>query len=286
MNEIQDADLMSEKSLLTTALVNAKVERKLVLQKMQSRLHNVCSTGTLDSKESSFPDNAAIYTKINRAICDMEKDLDNVNLELVKRGHYDGDAVAWSKAMKVWISEDVCTWVATLCGVGAAFTYTTIFSATRGSIGFMCWAFVLYLTGLVLPMGIRALLSVAETLISHFTGAGTQLPPSRRQLKLAESCLSFIMLIGYFSAASAVFITLIPLYGLQYSPITSGASATTLLFTNSPRNAFWLAMSITSFIYLIYSVLYTVWYARVTYRMYRVVFKLIVEMYLSACDAI
>jgi hypothetical protein len=111
-------------------------------------------------------------------------------------------------------------------------------SATRGSIGLMSWAFVLFMMGLALPMGSQILLSWAALM-----------PPATKfpavMLKSWRFVVSVSILCGTFGTVSAVFLLLISLYQIQYSPVASGES-TTIEFTTAPRDAFWLAIACVS----------------------------------------
>ena len=143
-----------------------------------------------------------------------------------------------------------------MSGVGAAITYTTIFrflffflllfslyfqfsipffSATRGSIGLMSWAFVLFLMGLTLPMGSQILLSWAAAM-----------PPTTRFPAIMLKSWRFIVTASILSSilwmVGAIFLLLISIYQVRYTPVASGDSVG-LIFTSAPRNAFWLSIA-------------------------------------------
>jgi len=150
-------------------------------------------------------------------------------------GHY--SISAWSKEVQAR-SQDLCVLVTSIGGFGAAITYTTIFSATRGSIGLMSWAFVLFLMGLTLPMGSQILLSWAVAM-----------PPTTKFPAIMLKSWRFIVTTSIVSSilwtVAAIFILLISIYQVQYSPVASGDSAA-VEFTNAPRYAFWLAIACVS----------------------------------------
>ena len=114
-------------------------------------------------------------------------------------------------------------------------------SATRGSVGLMSWAFTFFLMGFTLPTGTQIALSWAATIM----------PPDTKfpliLLKLWEFNAAITIVWGVVCTVSAMFLLLVSLYGIQYSPVTSGVSSTLRLFTNSPRNAFLLAVALISF---------------------------------------
>ena len=105
----------------------------------------------------------------------------------------------------------------------------------------MSWAFTFFLMGFTLPTGTQIALSWAATIMPPDTKFPSIL------LKLWAINVALTTLWGVLSTVAALFLLLISLYGIQYSPVTSGVSPTLLLFTNSPRNAFWLAVSLISF---------------------------------------
>ncbi|KAF9516695.1 hypothetical protein BS47DRAFT_1483842 [Hydnum rufescens UP504] len=55
--------------------------------------------------------------------------------------------------------ENLVNAMTVLCGLGAGLAYTSIFSANRGNVGYMCWAFSLFIIGLVLTTTTQALLT-------------------------------------------------------------------------------------------------------------------------------
>jgi len=58
----------------------------------------------------------------------------------------------------------VITSVSTVCALGAGLTYTTIFTAIRGDVTYMQWAFSFFITGLVIVIFIQGILQWGATL--------------------------------------------------------------------------------------------------------------------------
>ncbi|KAF8336047.1 hypothetical protein F5887DRAFT_603415 [Amanita rubescens] len=194
-------------------------------------------------KENEFLANAAMLTNIDAAIRHLTKQLDDVNLELEtqKLQHITPDAghpnvAAWSKEIQVR-SKDMCALLTSVCGVGAAITYTTIFSAVRGSVGLMSWAFTFFLMGFTLPTGSQMALSWAAAIMPP----NTKFPSSLLTFWAFNAAATIVW--GVLCTVFAVFFLLASLYEIQYSPVASGESSALLIFTNSPKYAFWLAVS-------------------------------------------
>ena len=138
----------------------------------------------------------------------------------------------------------------TVATSGAQFHFTS--SAARGSIALMSWAFIFFLAGFLIP-------TLAQVL---FTWTATMPPPGiryrypQRIFKKLGEFLGIAILGGILSTVAAIFLILLSLYGIRYSPIISGASPGTF-FTNSVWVACLVALSITSFYALLF-VLYVV----------------------------
>jgi len=68
------------------------------------------------------------------------------------------------KGVKDWASDtwesysDLVQTISAICFVGSGLTYTTIFSATRGNIGLMSWAFSFFIVGLIITITVQAFL--------------------------------------------------------------------------------------------------------------------------------
>jgi len=231
-------DLEKYKENLRSTLKDAKRVRMSVLQRIQESRGN----------EQVLLDNAVIYSNIDRVICDMKKDLDDVNLELLKDGHY--DIVTWSKAMKDR-TMDLCTVTSGVSGIGAGFTYATIFSATRGSIALMSWSFIFFLAGFLIPTLAQVLFSWTATM-----SPGIRFRYPQRIFKKFGEFLGIAILGGVLSTVAAIFLILLSLYGIRYSPDISGAAPGTF-FTNSVWIACLVALSISSFYALLF-ILYVV----------------------------
>ena len=122
---------------------------------------------------------------------------------------------------------------------GAQFLFTS--SATRGSIVFMSWAFIFFLAGFLVP-------SIIQVAFSW----GAKMPRAIKHpkifKKLGEFLVSFAVFFGLFCMAAAVWLTLLSMYEVQYTPIPSGFSTDTpVLFTNSVRISFWVVVACASF---------------------------------------
>ena len=107
-------------------------------------------------------------------------------------------------------------------------------SATRGPIVFMSWGFIFFLAGFLIP-----------SVIQFSLIWGAKLPPRIKPPKVLKgwggTAVSIAVLGGLSCMIAAVFLTILSMYEVQYSPIPSGISAgTPLLFTNSVRIAFWV----------------------------------------------
>ncbi|KAF8692075.1 hypothetical protein AX14_002632 [Amanita brunnescens Koide BX004] len=210
-------DLEKYKENLRSTLKDAKRVRMSVLRRIQESPGN----------EQVFLDNVVIYSNIDRIICDIRKDLDDVDLELLKDGHY--DIVTWSKAMRDR-TMNLCTATSGVSGIGAGFTYTTIFSATRGSIALMSWAFIFFLAGFLIPTLAQVLFSWTATM-----SPGIRFRYPQRIFNKLGEFLGIAILGGVLSTVAAIFLILLSLYGIRYSPIISGAAPGTF-FTNSVRS--------------------------------------------------
>jgi hypothetical protein len=97
----------------------------------------------------------------------------------------------------------------------------------------MSWSFTLFCMALSLPTGTQCLLAWSASM-----------PPTTKApwagMKLWNTIIGFCMIFSCFSAIGAVYLLLLSVYQVQYSPIASGASSQ-LEYTNSPRMSFWLA---------------------------------------------
>jgi len=214
-----DPNLREHKQGLIAALRDARMVRRSIIQKIQASPY-------VQGNETEFLANSTMFTKVDEAIHHMTKHLEVVD------SHY--SISEWSKEVQAR-SNDLCVLVTSIGGIGAAISYTTIFSATRGSIGLMSWAFVLFLMGLTLPMGSQILLSWAAAM-----------PPTTKFPAIMLKSWRFVVTASILSSilwtVAAIFLLLISLYEIQYSPVASGDSAA-LVFTNAPRTAFWLAIA-------------------------------------------
>ena len=118
---------------------------------------------------------------------------------------------------------------------GTQFIFTS--SAVRGSVGLMSWAFTFFLMGFTLPTGSQMALSWAAAIMPPNTKF-----PSRLLTFWAFNAAATIVW-GVLCTVFAIFFLLASLYEIQYSPVASGESSALLIFTNSPKYAFWLAVS-------------------------------------------
>src|SRR6266576_2335156 len=114
-------------------------------------------------------------------------------------------------------------------------------SATRGSVVFMCWAFISFLGGFVTPTFAQVMLNLAATI-----GSNVKYPREEFR-KAAEFLVPFTVWNGIMCATAGLYLIILSLYGIQYSPIPSGFSPrTVMVFTNEARIASWVAISATS----------------------------------------
>lgn len=132
---------------------------------------------------------------------------------------------------------------------GAQFLFTS--SATRGSIALMSWAFIFFLAGFLIPTLAQVLFSWTATM-----SPGIRFRYPQRIFNKLGEFLGIAILGGVLSTVAAIFLILLSLYGIRYSPIISGAAPGTF-FTNSVWVACLVALSITSFYALLF-ILYVV----------------------------
>ncbi|KAF9512842.1 hypothetical protein BS47DRAFT_1362877 [Hydnum rufescens UP504] len=154
---------------------------------------------------------------VKGCLTELEAELNNIEEivateECFQRTGYKGIA-DW--ANDAWnANQNFINTMVAICMLGVGITYSSIYSATRGDIGYMCWSFSLFMSGLAL--------STMTQLVLLWT---TQLPD------YAMPALSVCqILLG------------VPLYGaLRYTahPPTDAR----LVFTTAPRPPAYLALS-------------------------------------------
>jgi len=115
-----------------------------------------------------------------------------------------GSMAEWASEMQSW-SSDVAHCMMTFNGIGAAVTYTTIFSATRGSLALMSWSFATFFVALVLPAGIQGFLAWATTVPSN-----TRFPSQQ----MYNIFVGIAMGISWMSSIVAVHLLLFSVYYL------------------------------------------------------------------------
>ena len=105
----------------------------------------------------------------------------------------------------------------------------------------MSWGFIFFLAGFLVP-----------SIVQVFFIWLVKLPHTIKYPKAFEKWGGTLVSLGLFGGLScliaAVFLTLLSMYEVQYSPIPSGISAgTPLIFTNSVRIAFWVVTACACF---------------------------------------
>jgi len=141
------------------------------------------------------------------------------------------------KGLRDWASD---AWAAyrnlvqallTICFVGAGLTYTSIFSATRGDIGLMAWAFSLFLLGMVVAVAIQAILVQCARLEDY---------PFTSQ-RLWEVVLGVFVYSACLAVAIATCLLLLTVFRLQFIETKGDALLT---FEFSPRPPAVLALCV------------------------------------------
>lgn len=132
---------------------------------------------------------------------------------------------------------------------GPQFTFT---SATRGSIVFMSWAFIIFLVTFLA-------FTLTQIMLSWLASAPDEIDYPERLFELfSRPLLSLCIVIGSLFTIAGAILLLLSLYGIQYAPIASGAS-TAVSFTKYVRIAFWLTASFFAsgclFLFTLHSVL-------------------------------
>ncbi|KAF9223252.1 hypothetical protein BS17DRAFT_767163 [Gyrodon lividus] len=99
--------------------------------------------------------------------------------------------------------------------LGAGITYTTLFSAPRGSIGLMCWSFSLFNVGFVITTLIQSLLRSISDL---------PLPTKAKVVKIYwlpifyEALLHMVLLLAFACVTAAVMLLSVTVLRLSWSP--------------------------------------------------------------------
>jgi len=119
-----------------------------------------------------------------------------------------------------------------ICGIGAGLAYTSIFSASRGNVGYMCWAFGLFIIGLVLNTAVQALLTWCSRL---------------KEYPFSTPILwEFLIGMGVYGAVgaviAAVFVLMLSVQQLDYVAATHKDAP--VVFTTGPRPPAYFAFSI------------------------------------------
>jgi len=110
---------------------------------------------------NTFESKAAACRKVKAYLDDVKIEIEEIREVARTQGcmektGYKGIA-DW--ANDAWSAYDnLINAITTVCGLGAGLTYTSIFSASRGDIGWMSWAFSLFVVGLVVATTVQALL--------------------------------------------------------------------------------------------------------------------------------
>jgi hypothetical protein len=138
-----------------------------------------------------------------------------------------------------------------LCGLGAGLAYTSIFScvcynlrycslvklsfvssAQRGNVGYMCWAFSLFIIGLVLTTTIQALLTWCSQLQEY--------------LVFTPSVWELVVGVGVYGAVGVVIaaICILMLSVQQLNYVAATHTDASLVFTTDPRPPAYFAFSV------------------------------------------
>ncbi|KAF9236808.1 hypothetical protein BU15DRAFT_63737 [Melanogaster broomeanus] len=127
-----------------------------------------------------------------------------------------------------------CDSITTASAFGAGITYTTVFSASRGNIGLMCWAFALFDVGFIISLFVRSSLAWCSRVPplkcgqqrSKISALFTQ-NNYKSFLCICDLVLLFVMFLAFATQAVAIFLLNVTLLQL------SGSAASTEL-TMSP----------------------------------------------------
>ncbi|KIJ68135.1 hypothetical protein HYDPIDRAFT_37698 [Hydnomerulius pinastri MD-312] len=120
---------------------------------------------------------------------------------------------------------------------GAGITYTTIFSAPRGTIGLMCWSFSLFNVGFVITTLIQSLLRCTSNL---------PLPTKAKVIKIYwlpafyEVLLHLVLLLAFACVTGAVMLLSVTVLHLPWSP--SGDMPSDIVANSDIP--FWLAVAL------------------------------------------
>lgn len=117
--------------------------------------------------------------------------------------------------------------------IGAGLTYSSIFSATRGNLGLMCYAFALFNCGFVLTLATLTLLIWASK-------RPRQVPISSP--RIWSIFLNFFLYISLASVATAICLLNITIIRLHFSKEGQGSSESDLEFNISPYLAGYFAL--------------------------------------------
>ncbi|KIJ68136.1 hypothetical protein HYDPIDRAFT_107793 [Hydnomerulius pinastri MD-312] len=122
----------------------------------------------------------------------------------------------------------MCDSISAASVFGAGITYTTVFSASRGNVGLMCWAFALFDVGFIISLFVRSSLLWCSRLPALESDQQRSKPSSlfskdryKLFLRIGDIFLLFVMFLAFATQAIAVFllnVTLLQLSDAEDNP--------------------------------------------------------------------
>jgi len=197
----------------------------------------------------TFMGKAKATRAVRQYLTDVTTDLNDIEKMAASQGYIEQIAYIgladW--ANDAWNAyQNLINAITAVCILGAGLTYTAIFSAVRGNIGYMCWSFSLFVIGLILSTMTQTLLTWCTRLKGY--------PLSAQSQSLWEFVLGIAVCSAVASVTAAMCILMRSVQQLNYL----GASHTDapLVFTTDPRPPAFLAFSILGTGLLIASLLF------------------------------
>jgi len=214
-------NIYSEKKLLIELL--GKV-RDVRLKELQT-LNESSTVGSL-SDSIDFTNAQKLALRLKQHLNDLDSDLDEIE-------ELDGDGKMWAKKTKE-STETLSAVLVTVGAFGAGITYTTIFSAMRGSIALMSWSFTLFCTTFLTSAFVQGFLAWVLN-----TPRDAKIPSP----KLSQFIVGTLLQLSTLLATIGFILLLLTIHLLAASPDPTGNS-TDLGHTNAPRWASLTAITV------------------------------------------